>query len=172
MSDPAPSLTGPDFAAGIPLSEIADGSLTLGHAHGEQVVLARQGDDLFAVGATCSHWGGPLADGLLDDDTVRCPWHHACFSLRTGEPLRSPALDPVSCWRVETAREPARPGTTAGQRGGRVFVREKQERVARPRPMAAGAPRAVVIVGGGAAGNAAAETLRREGYAGRITMLS
>ena len=102
----------------------------------------------------------PLADGLLVDDTVRCPWHHACFSLRTGEALRAPALDPVSCWRVE-------------QRDGNAYVREKLERAGPHRLRAqAGMPKSVVIVGGGAAGNAAAETLRREGYAGRITMLS
>src|SRR6185503_1424318 len=159
MSDPAPSLAGPDFAEGVPLSEIADGSLTLGHVGGEQVVLARRGGELFAVGATCSHWGGPLADGLLVDDTVRCPWHHVCFSLRTGEPLRGPALDPVPCWRVE-------------QRDGRAYVGTKMERLAPRRAIVPGEPGSVVIVGGGAAGNAAAEMLRREGYAGRVTMLS
>ena len=108
----------------------------------------------------CTHYGAPLADGLLVGDTVRCPWHHACFSLRTGAALRAPALDPVSCWRVE-------------QRDGSVYVREKLARPKQQRlPVAAGAPKTVVIVGGGAAGNAAAETLRREGYSGRITMLS
>src|SRR5258705_5652621 len=157
MSDPAPALAGPDFAEGIPLSEIADGSLTLGHLGGEQVVLARRGSELFAVGPTCSHWGGPLADGLLVDDTVRCPWHHACFSLRTGEALRAPALDPVACWRVE-------------QRDGHAYIGKKIERLAPRRAIGPGEP--VLIVGGGAAGNAAAEMLRREGYAGRITMLS
>ena len=134
--------------------------MLLGHAHGEPVLLARRGDEVFAIGAFCTHYGAPLADGLLVGDTVRCPWHHACFSLRTGAALRAPALDPVSCWRVE-------------QRDGSVYVREKLAR-AKPKrlPLAAGTPKSMVIVGGGAAGNAAAETLRREGYSGRITMLS
>ena len=153
-------LSGPDLAQGIALSTLADGTMQLGHAHGEAVLLARRGGEVFAVGATCTHYGGPLAEGLLVGDTVRCPWHHACFSLRNGEPLRAPALNPVPCFRVE-------------QRDGKVFVGEQLPSAAPPALKATPAlPQAVVIVGGGAAGNAAAETLRREGYTGRITMLS
>jgi apoptosis-inducing factor 3 len=152
--------SGPDLAAGLALSQIADGAMLLGHAFGEPVLLARRGDELFAIGAMCTHYGAPLTDGLLVDDTVRCPWHHACFSLRTGAVLRAPALDPVSCWRVE-------------QRDGSVYVREKLAHAA-PAQLAAsaGAPASVTILGGGAAANAAAETLRCEGYRGPITMLS
>jgi NADPH-dependent 2,4-dienoyl-CoA reductase/sulfur reductase-like enzyme/nitrite reductase/ring-hydroxylating ferredoxin subunit len=160
MSAEQPELEGPDLARGVALSAIAEGAMLLGHTQGEAVILVRRGDELFAVGAVCTHYGGPLAEGLLVDDTVRCPWHHACFDLRTGEALRAPALDPVSCWRVE-------------QRDGKVFVREKLKRTTRQIPVAtSGLPRSVVIVGGGAAGNAAAETLRREGYRDCITMLS
>jgi NADPH-dependent 2,4-dienoyl-CoA reductase/sulfur reductase-like enzyme/nitrite reductase/ring-hydroxylating ferredoxin subunit len=160
MSEEEAKLDGPDLAKGVALSTIAEGAMLLGHAHGEPVLLARRGGELFAIGAICTHYGAPLADGLLVGDTVRCPWHHACFSLRTGEALRSPALNAVSCWRVE-------------QRDGAVYVREKLKDVARQSvPAAVGIPASVVIVGGGAAGNAAAETLRREGYSGSITMLS
>ncbi len=160
MNESKNHFNGPDFAGGVALSKLADGAMLLGHAHGEPVLLARRGDELFAISAICTHYGAPLADGLLVGETVRCPWHHACFSLRSGVALRAPALDPVSCWRVE-------------QRDGNVYVRERLARAKQRRvPVVAGAPRAVVIVGGGAAGNAAAETLRREGYSGRITMLS
>jgi NADPH-dependent 2,4-dienoyl-CoA reductase/sulfur reductase-like enzyme/nitrite reductase/ring-hydroxylating ferredoxin subunit len=160
MSDTAQTLSGPDLAKGISLSKVGDGCMMLGHVHGEPVLLARRGDALFAVGAFCTHYGAPLVDGLLVDDTVRCPWHHACFGLRSGEALRAPALDPVSCWRVE-------------QRDGRVYVGKKLERAVPQRPpTAARMPGSVVIVGAGAAGNAAAEMLRREGYSGPITMLS
>src|ERR1051325_1405064 len=140
-------LTGPDLAAGIAADKLAPGDKLLGHANGEAVVMARVGDDYFAIGATCSHYGGPLAEGLLDGDTVRCPWHHACFSLRSGEALRAPALSPVPCWRVQ-------------RNGERVTVTEKLERDALA-PVAAVRPpvglRTVVIVGAGAAGTAAAE---------------
>ena len=160
MNETTNSLSGPDFVKGVALATVADGAMLLGHAYGEPVLLTRRGDDAFAIGAFCTHYGAPLADGLLVDDTVRCPWHHACFSLRTGEALRAPALDPVSCWRVE-------------QRHGIVFVRDKLAPAGPKRPvLVAGTPQSVVIVGGGAAGNAAAETLRREGYSGHITMLS
>src|SRR5688572_4090432 len=160
MSAENPKLEGPDFAQGVALSTLSEGTVLLGHTHGEPLILVRRGGELFAVGAVCTHYNGPLAEGLLVDDTVRCPWHHACFSLRTGEALRAPALNPVSCWRVE-------------QRDGKAFVREKLEKVSERAPSSASkVPGSVVIVGGGAAGHAAAETLRREGYAGRLTMLS
>jgi apoptosis-inducing factor 3 len=160
VGDEQTKLNGPDLAAGIALAEIGDGAMLLGHAQGEPVLLARRGGEVFAIGAVCSHYGGPLEQGLLVDDTVRCPWHHACFSLRSGEALRAPALNPVSCWRVE-------------QRDGRAYVRDKIEKARPPRTHAAGpAVESMVIVGGGAAGNAAAEMLRREGHAGRITLLS
>src|SRR6476646_7780047 len=96
------SLKGPDFTLGVPHSTVPEGGMLLGHALGEAVLLSRVGGEVFALGATCSHYGGPLAEGVLDGDTVRCPWHHACFSLRTGEALRAPALSPVPRWEVET----------------------------------------------------------------------
>ena len=91
----------PDLKAGFPVDNLPDGGMILGQADGEDVVLARRGDEFFAVGASCTHYHGPLADGLVVGETVRCPWHHACFSLRTGEALRAPALDPIASWRVE-----------------------------------------------------------------------
>ena len=164
MSAAKKKLGGPDFTKGVAVSSVADGASLLGHAHGEPVLLARQGDELFAVGPSCTHYGGPLADGLIVGDTIRCPWHHACFSLRTGEALRAPALEPVACWHVE-------------ERNGKAYVGKKVKRAGpasppAPLPAKEAAPRSVVILGGGAAGNAAAEMLRREGYTGRITMLS
>jgi apoptosis-inducing factor 3 len=156
MSDrPAPP-SGPDLTLGYELSALPEDGLLLGQAHGEAVLLVRRGEEAFAVAPTCTHYGGPLAEGLVVDGQVRCPWHHACFDLRTGEAVGPPALNPLRCWEVE-------------RRGSRVFV---------GRALPAPAPRAsrsavesVVIVGAGAAGNAAAEALRREGYAGPVTMI-
>src|SRR6266478_3728246 len=105
---------GPDLARGIPLSDVADGGMVGGQVGEDAVLLARRGNELFAIGSTCSHYGGPLAAGLIVGDTVRCPWHHACFSLRTGEAVAAPAFNPMPCWRVE-------------KRNGTAFVREKIE---------------------------------------------
>ena len=155
MSEGPSQPRGPD----LPLKNLVDGEMLLGHVGGEPAVLVRRGADLFAVGATCTHYGGPLSEGLVVGDTVRCPWHHACFSLRTGASLRPPALNGLTRWRVE-------------QRDGTAFVREPQPADMRPAPVARDLPSSVVIIGGGGAGNAAAETLRSEGYAGAITLLS
>jgi NADPH-dependent 2,4-dienoyl-CoA reductase/sulfur reductase-like enzyme/nitrite reductase/ring-hydroxylating ferredoxin subunit len=155
--------TGPDLARGISADDLLDGGMLAGHVGEEAVLLARRGNDFFAIGATCSHYGGPLAEGLMVEDTVRCPWHHACFSLRTGEALRAPAFSPMACWRVEL-------------RDGMVFVREKikqnDQHGAGRTGVPAENPDRIVIVGGGAAGFAAAEMLRREGFTGSLTLLS
>jgi NADPH-dependent 2,4-dienoyl-CoA reductase/sulfur reductase-like enzyme/nitrite reductase/ring-hydroxylating ferredoxin subunit len=152
------ALKGPDLALGVSTSELADGQLLLGHVAGEAVLLAKRGDEVFAVSATCTHYGGPLAEGLLVGDTLRCPWHHACFSLRTGEVLAAPALNPLSCFDVE-------------QREERLYVIGKSKKRTEAVTVRSGLA-AIVIVGGGAAAQAAAESLRHEGYVGRLTLLS
>jgi NADPH-dependent 2,4-dienoyl-CoA reductase/sulfur reductase-like enzyme/nitrite reductase/ring-hydroxylating ferredoxin subunit len=161
MAEDQTKPTGPDLTQGTPLANLADGATLVGHVGDDEVLLARHGGEVFAVGAHCTHYHGPLAEGLMVEGTVRCPWHHACFSLRTGEALRPPALSPLDCWSVE-------------QRGGSIFVTEKRP-AARPSPRArpsAATPGRIVIVGGGAAGFAAAEMLRRQQYQGSIVMLS
>lgn len=155
------TLHGPDLAAGISLSDLADDGTLVGHCGGEEVVLVRSGDDIFAVGAHCSHYHGPLADGLVANGTIRCPWHHAAFDLRTGEAVRAPAFGPIGCWSVE-------------QRDGKVFVKEKRT-PPQPKPLGAAsgqAPGRIVIIGGGAAGFSAADMLRRRAYQGSIVMVS
>ena len=154
---------GPDLTKGVAERDIPDGGMVGGHVGDDAVLIARRGDEFFAIGATCSHYNGPLAEGLIVGDTVRCPWHHARFSLRTGEAVGAPAFNPMSCWRIERS-------------GGKVFVRERIE-AAEPakaggRNGTAGKPERIVIVGGGAAGFAAAEMLRREGFAGALTLIS
>src|SRR6202795_1872243 len=150
--------SGPDLTKGVGSGDFVDDKL-LGHVGDEEVLLVRSGGEIFAVDAHCSHYHGPLAEGLVGGESVRCPWHHACFDLRTGEGAGSRALSPIAVWKVE-------------HEGSRIFVRQKVEQ---PRPRVKGvvdAPGRIVIVGGGAAGFAAAEMLRRQAYRGSIVMLS
>lgn len=161
MSDAA-KLEGPDLKAGVKVADIPEGGTLLGHADQEPVLLVRRGEEVFATGTVCTHYHGPLAKGLVVNETLRCPWHHACFSLRTGEVLGAPALNPIPCWRLE-------------HRGDKVFVKEKlplATHTGRPAPKSPTKPESVLIIGGGAAGEAAASSLRFNGYQGPITMLS
>ncbi len=147
-------LTGPDLGHGVADAELREGTPLLGHANGEAIVLVRDGGEVHAVGATCTHYGGPLAEGIVTGGTIRCPWHHACFDLATGT-ARGPALAAIACYDVALE-------------GGTIRVGAKRELT--PAPVLS--PASVVIVGAGAAGVACAEALRAEGHKGMITMLS
>jgi apoptosis-inducing factor 3 len=161
MAEDQSKSNGPDLAQGIASTELVEDRPLAGHVGEEQLLLVRRGQEVFAVAAQCSHYHGPLAEGLIVDETVRCPWHHACFSLRTGEAIGAPALSPIDCWSVE-------------QRDGKIFVTGKRGGAkAAPRHVPVGqALDRVVIVGGGAAGFATAEMLRRQGHGGSVIMLS
>jgi NADPH-dependent 2,4-dienoyl-CoA reductase/sulfur reductase-like enzyme/nitrite reductase/ring-hydroxylating ferredoxin subunit len=149
-------LQGPDLKLGVDLGSLAENSPLLGHFEGEAVILVRQGDNVFAIGATCPHYGGPLSEGLVVGETIRCPWHHARFSLRTGEAEAAPALNPVTCFSVQ-------------HEDGKVRVDRKRDvtfQVACPRN-----PDSIVIIGAGAAGAACADMLRTKGYSRPITLI-
>ena len=158
MADQQSAPAGPDLSRGVSLSDFS-GATLLGHVGDQDVVLVRAGAEIFAIDAHCSHYHGPLAEGLVEGETIRCPWHHACFDVRTGEATHAPAFNPLAVWKVE-------------REGERIFVREKRDQ---PKPRVKGpddAPSRIVIVGGGAAGFAAAEMLRRQDYRGSVVMLS
>src|SRR3954449_1936090 len=148
--------SGPDLARGIPVANVKPGGSVSGQVNGEAVLLVQMEDEWLAIGATCSHYGGPLGEGLVVGDTVRCPWHHACFNLRTGEPIAAPATFPIARYRVE-------------REGNRFRIAEKLPDAEVPK--GARGPRSVAIVGAGAAGFAAAEMLRRHGYEGSLTLV-
>src|SRR4051812_32476833 len=152
------SPAGPDLTQGVLLSDFTGQTLS-GHVGDLEVLLVRAGAEIFAIDPHCSHYHGPLAEGIVVGDSIRCPWHHACFELHTGEATRAPALTPLAVWRVE-------------HEGDRIFVRQRREQ---PKPLGKGpvdAPGRIVIVGGGAAGFAAADMLRRQEFRGGIVMLS
>lgn len=151
-------LTGPDLATeGMPIEEIGADIPSVGHFDGKPVVLVDTPNGPRAVGGKCTHYGGPLGDGFCAAGTIRCPWHHATFDLESGEAVGTPALNPIPVYDIEV-------------RDGKVFVTGAREGAFQAPPPAS-VPESVVIVGSGAAGSAAAEELRRYGYAGPITLI-
>ncbi|XGC81978.1 FAD-dependent oxidoreductase [Bdellovibrio bacteriovorus] len=149
--------SGPDFTKGVQIEILQDGESLLGHVGDEAVLLVRQNGEFHAIGAQCSHYGGPLEKGLITGETVHCPWHHSCFDLRTGEALKAPALNPIAAWHAEICE-------------GKVFVTDKKAPVVKPR--IGTEVQRFVIIGGGAAGTAAAVMLRRQGFQGSIHIVS
>jgi nitrite reductase/ring-hydroxylating ferredoxin subunit len=155
----AQAATGPDFSSGFPLGDIPENGTVAGRVGDEPVLLSRFKGSLYAVSATCTHYGGHLADGLAQGTSVRCPLHHACFDLKTGQPLRAPALDPLDRWQVDVDSD-------------RAYVSYKLKPLADETVELDTDVRRIVIVGGGAAGLACANELRRLGFSGGITMVS
>ncbi len=144
-------------------AEIRDGEMRGAVAGGRGVLLIKSKGKLFAIGAKCPHYGGPLPQGVLSQDRVLCPWHQACFNIVTKKLAEPPALDSVSHFDVRVE-------------GGNVIVSVPDEPAgtrAKPARKDTGADaRTFAIVGGGAAGNMAAETLRQEGFRGRIVVVT
>src|SRR5690349_4624166 len=149
----------PDLTLGVAAADFDGRPMLVGRVGEEQVLVVKRGAEYFAVAASCTHYHGPLVDGLLVDDSIRCPWHHACFDLKTGMVQRGPALDPLDRWQVD-------------QQDGRIFVRRKLERARTSQRSGSVQPESIVIVGAGAAGLAAALKLRRSGYERALTMVS
>lgn len=159
MSNDAPPPVGPDLKEGIPLSDLSDGAPIFGHVGDKPVLVVRRGDGIAAYDAVCTHYGAPLAGGIAHHGTLRCPWHHACFSLAGGDVLGGPALDPLPRRSVSVQED----RVTVGD----LLKEDPLKRVGTP----SREPDTVVIVGAGAAGTSAAETLRREGYERSILLI-
>jgi apoptosis-inducing factor 3 len=168
-------LTGPDLEIGVEASSVGAGKMIAGHAFGETVLLAHVEPNWFAIGAKCTHYGAPLAEGVLVGETIRCPWHHACFELRNGAASHAPALNDLPCYDVLLENDIVR--ITRKRTGGQLHgsgrrphgSRAPEKVIVEPNPITG--PSSVLIIGAGAAGNACAEMLRREGYRGPVTLV-
>ncbi len=148
----------PDFLAGVAWDEIPADGLLPGRVGDEDALLVRVGDNVRVVGAKCTHLGAPLKDGLVVDGELRCPWHHACFDLATGRAAKAPAFSPLPVWPLTvenghvrvTRAEPLVPQAPGAQHGGGPFV----------------------IIGGGAAGYAAALAVKQGAPDARCIVIS
>jgi 3-phenylpropionate/trans-cinnamate dioxygenase ferredoxin reductase subunit len=174
MAEHSDELTGPDLATGIKLSSVSPGELIAGHAFGEPVLLVHVEPNWFAVGGKCTHYGATLAEGVLVSETIRCPWHHACFDLRNGAASRAPALTDLPSYAVVVENDIIR--VTGKREHSRLLADDIRprgsrapERVLLDESPIVG-PSSVFIIGAGAAGIACAEMLRREAYRGPITL--
>jgi NADPH-dependent 2,4-dienoyl-CoA reductase/sulfur reductase-like enzyme/nitrite reductase/ring-hydroxylating ferredoxin subunit len=123
---------------------------------GCEILLVRAGGTVQALGAICPHAGAPLAEGVLRDGRVICPWHKAAFDIYTGVCTAPPAVDDLPRYAARVDR-------------GRILVELPAD--ARPEPSRPPDPRCFVLVGAGAAGAAAAQALRANGFAGRVVMI-
>ncbi len=175
MSDQSEELTGPDLTKGVEVSSVGRGQLLGGHAFGEPVLLAHVEPNWFAVGGKCTHYGAPLHEGVLVSETIRCPWHHACFSLHNGAASCGPALNDLASYDVAVENNIVRvirkrdEGQVKGEAHRIRGSRAPDHVLFEENPVSG--PKSVVILGAGAAGNACAEMLRREAYRGPITLI-
>ncbi|HEX9739450.1 MAG TPA: FAD-dependent oxidoreductase [Ignavibacteriaceae bacterium] len=130
---------------------------------GKEILLTRIEGKYFALGAHCTHYGGPLAEGILHDGVIMCPWHHACFDAKTGDMKEPPARDSLPNYEVKINGNDVL-----------VLLPEKLEASRIPDMDSADSSneRNYIIVGGGASGNAAAQAMREAGYKGKITIIT
>src|SRR5262249_48902558 len=145
-------------------AELRDGEMKQVAAGETNILLARVNGKYYAVGATCPHYGATLAEGALCGERIICPWHHASFDVKTGDLLEPPALDALPHYevKIEGDRVIAAIPDEAGDRRTPPMARRDARQD----------ERTFVILGGGAAGYMAAQTLREDGFQGRVLMIT
>ncbi|KAF5279943.1 hypothetical protein FQR65_LT15125 [Abscondita terminalis] len=130
-----------------------------------KVLLIRQNGVLSALGANCTHYGAPLQNGVLGDNRVRCPWHGACFNATTGDIEDFPGLDSLPCYQVKLEGDDVKVRALVAE----LKSNKRQKRMVKKFP---NSNEHFVIIGGGPSGAMCAETLRQEGFQGKITMFT
>ncbi|MDR6114753.1 MULTISPECIES: FAD-dependent oxidoreductase [unclassified Sphingomonas] len=148
-----------DLAKGIASTDLEEGRILAGVVDGQDVVLVRHRGRVCALAGTCTHLKAPLADGIVADGTIRCPWHHARFDVETGEAVGAPAFAPLE--RFTVVEEQGRVRVEGPAPRAEVVPAKAGRRIGR-----------VVIIGGGGAGHACAEMLARHGADATVTLLS
>ena len=88
------------YAPVLPEDELTEGDLRRVEVGERRIVLARQNGRIYAMEERCSHLGGPLADGQLEDGCIQCPWHGSRFALEDGHPVDGPATIAQPCFET------------------------------------------------------------------------
>ena len=163
----------PDFVRVAALSDLADGEMRQVSADGTEILLSRVDGRVHACTAFCTHYGAPLATGVLSGTTVVCPWHHAVFDVASGALCEPPAPDALRTFEVEMRDGDVyvRVPSDADEHGKGTPYRKSDGELPEMEGLGTDS-RVVAIVGGGAAANAAVEELRAQRYRGRIVMLT
>jgi NADPH-dependent 2,4-dienoyl-CoA reductase/sulfur reductase-like enzyme/nitrite reductase/ring-hydroxylating ferredoxin subunit len=146
------------------LNDLKDGEMkSVSVGDDKEILLTRIEGKYYALGAHCTHYGGPLAEGVLYNGVIMCPWHHACFDAKTGDLQDPPARDSLPNFETKI-------------KGDDVIVMLPDELESSRIPAMVKADssdeRNYFIIGGGASGNAAAQALREGGYKGKITIIT
>ena len=165
----------PDFVRVASVSDLADGEMRQVSADGTDVLLSRVDGRFHACTAFCTHYGAPLATGVLSGTTVVCPWHHAVFDVASGALGEPPALDRLRTFEVKTEGDDVlvRVPDGADQHGKGVPYRLSDGEVPDMGGVAPDADdRLFLVLGAGAAAQAAAETLRAHAYRGRLALVT
>ncbi|HJT59057.1 MAG TPA: Rieske 2Fe-2S domain-containing protein [Ktedonobacteraceae bacterium] len=95
-----------DYVAVMDAQDLVEGKLTRVDVSGIPAVLLKQGSTIYAIGATCTHLGGPLDEGTFKDGVVQCPWHGSCFRMTDGAVVNGPAVyaEPTFALRVRNGK--------------------------------------------------------------------
>jgi NADPH-dependent 2,4-dienoyl-CoA reductase/sulfur reductase-like enzyme/nitrite reductase/ring-hydroxylating ferredoxin subunit len=144
-------------------ADLQDGQMKAVEVGEKKILLGRCDGRYYAIACYCTHFGAPLDQGYLQGDRVVCPWHQAVFDLKSGDLLEPPALEALTSFEVQV-------------RGDDVIILVpddfRQRRLPKMSRRDAADPRSFVILGGGAAGDSAAQKLREAGFKGKITMIT
>lgn len=148
--------------------DLQENEMKVFEAGEKQVLVVKENGKVYAMGAKCTHFGAPLNSGIFCKGKIYCPWHGACFNSKTGDIEEFPALDPIPVYPVNIDPTTNEVKVTlrnnshlSSQNATKTLCKASEDN-----------SEYVVIIGSGAAGHSCAETLRQEGFSGRVIIVT